>query len=301
MPKFSTMKTVHPVKLLIVGEPKAGKTSSLVSLVKNGQRLFIQNFDGDTHMAPFGMYLTPEEQERVVVETFKDDLGLKNGRVMPTKPPTAFPSAMKMLDRWKDAENDYGSVHDWGTDTTVVLDTITSMGKAAMWYRLFTNGRFNVPAGKPIRRQKDWGEAMELQESFLDMLLSDTIKCNVVVLAHLTTVGDSGGDDDDDDEDFKPGAQPKLPAERKTIDWKRYPSALGKKLPPKVSGMFGAVIEAKSIGGGRNTRKVLRTVPEADVDIAVPALGLPPEIELEGGLWRIFEAIRNGKDMKVAA
>lgn len=299
MTKLSDIGADAPVKVLEVGDPGAGKTTSLVSIVKGRlpvvppQRLFIANFDGDAHMAPLRMFLTPEEQARVYIKTFKDHLGLKGGRVMPLTPPTAFANGMKALEGWMEGEENLGSIWSWGPDTTVVLDSLTSMGRAAMWYRLFVNGKLS---GDKRKRKsfRDWGEAMELQENFLDMLTSEAIRCNVVVLTHLTQVGDGPGDDDDDDEE---DGKPKIDTGmgKPMLDQKRYPSALGKKLPPKVGGMFSTLIEARTVGVGKNTRHILRTVPEVDVDIKVPALGLPTEIDMKDGLVRIFEAVKLGK------
>lgn len=292
MPKLSQLALDLPAKVLVVGDGGTGKTTTLAGLAKAGYRIFLQNFDGDSHLQSITMHLTPEEMERIYAKTYKDDLGLKNGRVQPLKPPVAFPNAMHDLEHWKEDGEDMGGIRSWGPMDVYALDGLTSMGRAAMWHRLFTNGRFN--ATKAFRREKDWGESMELQENFLDMLTSANIKCNVVVFSHLTTISaDSGGDDDDDDENGAPKTP--VPSVKSALDTKRFPSALGRKLPPKVPGMFSAVVEAKIIGAGRNAKRVIRTIPSPDVDVKVPALGLPSEIDNLTALVRIFEAVKSGK------
>lgn len=271
------------VKLLLVGDPGSGKTGSLVSLVKDGYRVFILNFEGSAHLAPLRMHLTPEEQERVIVANLRDDLQLQGRQIWPRKPPTAFSNAMALLDKWKVGEADYGSIYDWGPQDVLVVDSLTSMGAAAMWYRLFVNGR----KGKN-KRPKDWGEAMEMQEQFLELLRAESIKCNVIVISHLTYLGgDSDFSDDEDLDAPKPSSGPV------TIDIKRYPSALGKKLPPRIAGFFPTVLQAKIVGQGRNARRVIRTVPEPDVDLKLPAKGVASELPIETALADIFKALKN--------
>jgi hypothetical protein len=294
MPKLSEMLDETPVKLLLVGDPGSGKTGALVSLVKAGYRLFIQEYDSAGHLAPLNMFLSEEEQERVIVAVLRDELSLKGKVFWPRKPPTAFSNGMRLLDGWKEGEIDYGSIYDWGLNDVLVIDTLTSQGRSAMWYKLFLNQRQAAISrgARQLKRPKDYGEAMDYQSDFLDMLNSNAVGCNVVVVAHLKYL--SSKEFEDEDEGGKPDdKKTKRPAN--PYDEKLYPSALGRELPKKVPGMFSAVAECKIVGAGPKARRVIRTVPEANVDVKIPALGLPSELPIEDGLARIFEAVKQGK------
>lgn len=301
MSKLSDMNADVPAKILVVGDPGTGKTGSLCSLVKAGYELFMLNFEGDAHIAPLRMFLTQEEQARVHIETLRDDMRLQGKFMVPRKAPNAFIRSMQMLDKWQEGETDYGSIYDWGPERVLVLDSVTSMGTTAMTYQLFVNGRYQAVqrGARSLRRRKDWGEAMEKQGDFLEMLRSINIRCNVVVIAHLTLLsGDS--DNDEDEEELGDDGKPKPAPARHAVDFKRFPSALGKKLPPRVSGMFATAVQCRTTGTGRNMRRIIRTVPDSDVDLKLPALNVPSELPLDTGLATIFEALRVGASLKHA-
>jgi len=73
----------------------------------------------------------------------------------------------------------------------------------------------------------------------------------------------------------------------------RYPIALGQKLPAKIGGYFNVVLQAVRVGSGVGARRVLRTVPEEDVDIKVPLLPktVPAEVPIDK-LWTILERFK---------
>jgi len=69
----------------------------------------------------------------------------------------------------------YGSVSDWKSDKTIVIDGLTGMGNAAMGL---------VVGGKPVRSQSDWGIAQNQLENILRMLCDDC-PCHFVLIAHM--------------------------------------------------------------------------------------------------------------------
>lgn len=270
MPTLDQHHSLEQARIMVVGDSGTGKTSALACLANAGKRLFILDFDDGLPI--LRALVKPEFHANITYETLRDKV-----RVNPTGPyvkgqPDAFNRAMALLDKW---------VGGCVAGDVIVVDTLTHMGAAAMNWTLALNNRW----GKQVR-PRDWGQAMARQEAAIQELTGPDVKSDVVVNAHLATLSDGGGGDDDDEDGAK--------IARKTVDWKRYPSALGKKLPPRIATYFNCVVQTQIIGAGPRAKRVIRTVPEPDVDIKVPVLPgkLPTELPIEDGLLRIMDAIK---------
>jgi hypothetical protein len=262
-------------KALLVGDNGTGKTSSLAALANAGYRLFIQDFDNG--LDPLTELVDEDKQENVHFETFRDRVKLKGGKPYLEKGKAeAWAKSSKMLDHWVESETgeDFGSVRDWGPNDVLVVDSLTYEGHAALWKVLADKSRL----GKSKRIQ-DWGDAIELQETKLAMLTDPEVKCNVVLIAHLAQLSQ---DEDEDEDDPAPANQ------------KRYPTVLGKKLPPRVGSYFNTVIQAKTKGAGSKVRRVIKTTPDPDVDVKVPLIktDLPAELPVGEALPKLFEKLQ---------
>src|SRR5258705_217600 len=125
-----------PVRMLIVGYPGAGKTSALAALANAGYKLRILAYDKIGNMAPLFAYVHPDKLSNIDIVTFEDKTRVTPNGIEPAGIPTAFANGMAMMERWKyknpdGSETDLGKPSDWGSDTIVVLDTLTAMGEAA--------------------------------------------------------------------------------------------------------------------------------------------------------------------------
>ena len=151
-----------------------------------------------------------------------------------------------------------------------------------MNYTMFKNKRM----GKG-RRKNDWGDAIERVEGSLQIFAGHDV--NLICTAHLsrlsmedmTETADENGKSID-----KPTAAVRLPPNAMM----RYPVTLGQKFPPRIGGYFNLILQAQRIGSGAGARRVLRTVPEEDVDIKVPLPPrvVPPEVSIDR-LWDILK------------
>jgi hypothetical protein len=113
--------------------------------------------------------------------------------------------------------------------------------------------------------------AQQLIEGTLALLYSDAIRCNVIVLSHITYVGEEG-------------------AER------GLPSAVGKALCPKIGSYFNTCLQVATKGSGPATKRVIYTQPVGDVDIKNSApIGMPKELSVETGLAEFFARVRGEK------
>jgi GTPase SAR1 family protein len=275
MPTLRNHQSRQRSKIMIVGDNGGGKSSALAGLLREGYEVFVQDFDDGLDPLPNILADEPEALDRLHYETLKDTVKFSGGN--PTvKEPKAFSQSMKLLNKWVDSETgeDFGSIEDWGSDRVLVIDSMTFQGKAALNFTMWKNNRL----GKP-KRINDWGDAIERQQTVLDLITDDNIKCNVVVIAHLAHLNQQG--EDDEEESVVHTSE------------KRYPTALGKKLPPHVGSYFNTVVQAKVKGAGASQRRVISTVPDPDVDVKVPVVkGLDKELPVDKALPKLFAQLQ---------
>ncbi|HKJ73828.1 MAG TPA: AAA family ATPase [Alphaproteobacteria bacterium] len=265
-------------RVLLVGDPGQGKTSAIAMLAKIYKRVFVLDLDDGLDMAAH--LLTDEEKERVHYITIREKIVFRNigGKVVPTIDgvPEAFPSAVRVLNSWTDPDTgeEFGPPEEWGPDDCLVIDGLTHLAKAALWYTRYANKRMGTNL-----RPKDWQNAIERVEGVVERVNSG-LPCTVVMTAHLARLSADDSSDDDDD-DPKTKKRKKSGGARNSDNiFMRYPAAYGKKLPPTIGGYFNVVLQAKRVGHGANAQYVLLTRPEPDVDVKVPALPASLPVEL---------------------
>ena len=107
---------------------------------------------------------------------------------------------------------------------------------------------------------------------------------NCIMNAHLARLNPPGNDEEDK-------KQSKAISQILPKNFlMRYPSTLGQKLPPKIGGYFNIVIQAARVGSGRAATRVLKTVPDDDVDIKIPLpFGKIKDVEL--GIDKLYDII----------
>lgn len=265
MPDLTAHPALERVKMLLIGDSGSGKTGALASLAKKYE-LFILDFDAGLDILLDPKILSPDLRPRVHFHTLTDSLKTNSqGITIPKGTPKAYLQSLDLLNNWKDGEKSYGPVTEWKDDRVLVLDSLTFQGNACMRYVMHINGRDGERPTLPL-----WGDAIARQESLLQILFSDAIKCHVIVIAHVTFIGDA------DNEEEVHG----------------YPSALGSKLPPKVGRYFNTTCMVVNRGTGLTTKRVIRTRSEGKTELKVAAPSkVPAELPIETGLLDLFQAL----------
>lgn len=285
MANLAALKETAAARALIVGYPGSAKTGALACLANAGFKLRILDFDGNYE--PLLQYCTPEGLANIDLYSAEDKLKEGARYAAPDGEPKAFVSAWRMLDRWKyigqdGKEVDLGASKTWGSDTIVVVDSLTSMGQAALRRAMFLKGK--TPENNT---DSTWGFAMAEQEALVEALTSTTNRHHVIVLAHLKMIGprDLRKGDDDLTQQLKKEAAALVPT-------RLFPSALGHALPPMIGGHFPILIEAalEGLPGGR-VRRVLKTVPRPELDLKVPSPKVAASYDVGDGMLKIFEAL----------
>jgi hypothetical protein len=218
----------------------------------------------------------------------------------------AFSNSMKLLSNWKMPERtingvlvpayDLGSISTWTEKEILVLDSLTIMGNAIMRYNLGLNQ--NQPGFNDDRKlhpyPADWGEAQNRQESVLEMLYSDQIKCNVIINAHIKRQG--GGGQQVIEDKKNPGV--KMIKELDSDEGKGYPSALGRALPPKIGRYFNNMLYFYV---DENGKRWISTAPRDNIDCKTSAPNkLKTQYPIETGLAEIFKVVREAAQPKAA-
>lgn len=271
------------LRVLIVGDPGSGKTTAIGKLAEAGQELHIADFDHNLN--PIAQFVKPEALARIHFETLVDPVRMNaEGKPIVKGIPPAFSGFCRLSERWVDSgtgEN-FGPPEEWARNRWFVVDSLTSLGNAAMNYTMFKRKRMGKRRGFA-----EWGDAIERVEGALQMFAGSSV--NLICTAHLCRLNMEDVTASADEEGTtidSPMVAKRLPPNAAM----RYPVALGQKLPPRVGGYFNLVLQAQRQGSGVGARRVLRTVPEEDVDIKVPLPPriVPPEVPIDQ-LWTILK------------
>lgn len=285
------------VRLLNTGYPGTAKSGQLASLVDAGFKLRILDYDGN--LAPLWKFSNPLNHGNVDALHFEDKLKVTASFTAVDGQPTAFANGLNAMDHWRyygDTDEfilpgvtpdpkrpvvDLGHSRDWGPDVIVVLDTLTRMGEAAFARAMKMLNK--TPLNMTIQGQM---LAQNEQLQFIKKLVSANNKFHVIVNAHLKTISPKDVEKGDDKltVDIKEQIAELVPT-------KLFPKALGRELPQHIGGEFSTLVKSESkVLPGNKVKRIIRTVPEAYMDIKVPA-NLPQDLDVSTGLLQIFQAL----------
>lgn len=289
MPNLSNHQSKSATKLLYIGDSTSGKTGSLASLAAAGYKLRIMDWDNgldilvDYLTNPDSPYVkhNPDCIKNVSFVTLTDTVKNINGRLQVAKS-EAWPKTMKLLMDWDDGDNKLGAATTWDRDTFLVGDSLTFLSRHAENYDHFMNGNL----GKTLTQnegRRAVGRAQSLIKQFLDAIYDDSVKCNVIITSHITTVTDAGG---------APGAEGQPAAGQ------GYPSAVGRALSPQIPRWFNNMLVAKATPvGGSKMKRAIYTTPQlvagqiVSVKTSAP-LRVKAEYPIETGLADFIKDLR---------
>jgi hypothetical protein len=272
MGSLGNHKSQGITKMILIGDAKAGKTGALASLVKVGYKLRILDYDNLLDSLRYQIEHTcPDKIGNVEYRSLRD-----KRKASPLGPiidgvPRAFSDGLKMLDHWKytdtdGTEIDYGKPKDWGSDTILVLDSLSRFCDAAYAFRepLTPKGKSGEADGRAV-----YGDAQSAVEDVLAMLSASAFNTNVIIIAHILYMElDSG-------------------------EKKGFPQAVGQKLSPKIPQYFPTVAMFTKKG----SKRVLQTNDSPLIDLANPApFKMAKELPIETGLADFFGTLRPHPD-----
>ena len=292
MPPLNSLP--RTVKALCVGYPGSGKTGSLASLANAGYNIRIIDFD--QNIDPLFEYVDEAHYPNVDIQPFFDQLvempftvgygkDVKQiTKLVPKGKPSSYSDALKLMDDWPDA----GPISTWGPNDVLVLDSLTSMGKACMRRTLWMHNRMSKGA-----RQSDWGEAQNQQLAMLEILKSKAVSCHVLVMAHLKIIESKFIEDltdDSTDGDLTEVLKKAMEKSVSMIPPKLFPSALGRALPQEIGGVFPYILRYQTKIMGKTSKRVISLDPSEECDVKAP-ISLKGELPIETGLLSIFQSL----------
>jgi hypothetical protein len=297
-----------PVKALVIGKSGAGKTGAQASLVAEGYNLRI--IDTDKGVRALRSLLTdPRYPYAALIKKRGIDLN-KAVRYVPidtsmklrsitTKIPNtdrstsqtllaptdskAWTNTINLLDNWKEGDVNLGPVSSWDIKDVLVLDSFSTLAKCAYYFSQSLNGRLGA-RDQGYDYQRDIGEAQSQLTRLLELLYDSSIKCNVIVISHITWVDESQGVASRPRELTKDGGIVLSNPDG-------YPSAIGRALSPQMGKYFNDVFIVRSSGTGASVTRNISTVPQDGV-IAKNSVYMERDYPISTGMAQIFAAIR---------
>lgn len=268
MPSLAKHQSNSLTKLLIIGDAKAGKTGSLVSLVKAGYKLRILDLDNLLDVLKYMIQREcPDKIDNVEFVTIRDKYkATPSGTVIDGKP-KAWIEALKLCDNWKYTDDDgetidLGKPAEWGPECILVVDSLSRLCDAAYDF----HESIAIPGKNGIDGRAVYGDAQDSVEKFLARLTSKGMATNVIVIAHITY------------QDQPDGTQ------------KGFPQGVGQKLSPKIPQYFPSVVLFRN----KNGKRTIQTNSTPLIDLANPKpFAVSPELPIETGLADFFAALRD--------
>lgn len=262
MPSLDQHQSNDYTKLLLLGDAKSGKTTSLASLVSAGYKLRILDLDNLLDgLKDRVMSECPHLAGNVEFRTIRDKYKTGPTGPMLDGPAKAFIEAMKLLDRWKYGETDLGVPQEWGPDVILVIDGLTRLCDAAYAYHLSM-------AGPKSDGRAIFFDAQRAVEMVLANLTSERFETNVIVVCHGTY------------QDLPDGST------------KIFPTGLGQKLSPKIPSYFPVYVRYKNTG----EKRTIQIKSDVMIDLAMPKFGAfeGKTLDVKDGLATIFQTLRGG-------
>ena len=270
MPSLANHQSNSFTKLLLLGDAKSGKTGSLVSLVKAGYKLRILDLDNLLDILKYKVIEEcPANLDNIEFRSIRDKYKATPGGTAIDGKPKAWTDSLKLLSSWKytdettGEEIDYGNPADWGPDTILVIDSLSRWCDAAYDFHeaIIPRGKSGDYDGRAV-----YGNAQDDVEKQLAMLMSNTIKTNVIIIAHGTYMD--------------------LPDGTKKI----FPQGVGQKLSLKIPQYFPNYIRYKNKAG----KRTIQVESDSMIDLAnTRPNALNKELPIETGLAEFFAALRD--------
>jgi len=171
MPSFSQHPNQRRMKLLLLGDPGAGKTGLLATLANQDYKVRI--VDLDNNLAILNAYLKPGKAENISYFS------------IPAKDPESWKKSVSISTKWTLPDEDLGELTTWDSNTVLVIDSASFWNDTCMSQVLKENGIADDKAGFD---QSLWGVMNKRFETQVARLTSDRYKFHLILIAHIRMI-----------------------------------------------------------------------------------------------------------------
>lgn len=246
------------IRILYVGNSGAGKTGSLVSLVKAGYKLRMIDLDnGFGILKQYVQHECPEHMQNVQIVSYRDKYKVTSAGVEVEGVPHAYMKTMMALDKWPDDESNPA---EWGADTILVLDSLSRLGEASFAWQRRLNPGVND-------KRQIYKLAQDAIVAFLQNLTAESFRCHVIVNTHIRF---------------------------NETETKGFANSIGSAIGPIIPSFFNNFVLAELKGSGANATRVIKTVTNGVLDLkSEKPFSIDSELPLSTGMATLFEQLRN--------
>lgn len=287
MASGASLKGRTPYRGFHIGFPGSGKTGALAALLNVGYKVRVLDFEGN--FAPLIGFAEERGLANLDVVTLQDKMRNGDKYVEIFGIPEAFNNAMRMLQEWKYKDDDGNEVNlgksaDWGPDTIVVVDSLTSLAKTTKDRAMKMNNKTPATFTSAV-----WGHAGADLNNFIETLKRDDKRYHLIINTHKQVLGPAdfiaqGDDDVVKEEKLKMIKDGMIPP-------RIYPVSITKPNSQTIHGMLPTMLEfVKTNKLGKDVR-LINTVSGPEIDVKIPGKGLKASYGIETGLAEIFEAL----------
>lgn len=281
-----------PYRGFHIGWPGSGKTGALVSLLNAGFKVRVLDFTGN--WSPLAQYADDRALDNLDVVTLQDKLAANDAKaVLPLGVPTAFNQAAQLMKEWKykdenGNEVNLGSSKEWGPDTVVVIDELTTLGKMAKNRAMVMNNKTPSTMTSAV-----WGAAVNDVTNLIGIMKEDKNRFHLIINAHKQVLGPADFVNQNDQKDeMKPILEAKLDMVTEgMIPPRIYPVGVTKNSSTTIHGELPIMLEFEKVNKAGKVQRVINTVGGPEIDIKIPGKGLKSSYSIETGLLEIFEAL----------
>lgn len=274
-----------PYRGFHIGWPGSGKTGALVSLANAGYKIRMLDYDGNN--ASLVNLVDDRALDNIDIVTLADKLKNGDKYMEPIGFPDAFNDGIRMMQEWKykdgETEVNLGKSAEWGLDTIVVVDTVTTLAKAAKNRAMKMNNKNPSNMTSAV-----WGAAVADVTNFIELMKTKG-NYHLIINTHKQILGPQDFIAQGDDTEIK---EAKLEMIKEgMIPPRIYPIGVTKNSSQTMHGLMPTMLEfEKTVRVGKDVR-IIKTVGGPEIDVKIPGKGLKKEYPIETGMLEIFEAL----------
>lgn len=279
----------RPYRGFHIGFPGTGKTGALASLANAGYKIRGLSWEGN--FEPLVAYADPRADIDIVM--LQDKLRSGDKFVEAAGIPTAFSDALRLMQEWKYKDDDGNEVNlgkssEWGSDTIVFLDSMTSGAQSSKLRAMKMNNKTPATMTSAV-----WGHAVADWNNFIEILKNDRNRFHLIINTHKQILGPADFVNQNDDKEANTVIKEekmKMIADG-MIPPRVYPVAVTKPQSQNIHGMLPTMLEfVKANRAGKEVR-LINTEGGTEIDVKIPGKGLKKSYPIETGLAEIFEAM----------